>query len=652
MSRSFVMCRGHRRAPTWWCRTFFASLTAVVALCGMLGLTIAYATPAAAGVSTLYVAQGGVNSGTCTSPTSPCATVTYALTQAASGATINVSGTIDDNVSISSSVTITGVNAPASSPAVLDGSQTGVVISVRSGGNATLDNLTVENGSSTAGGGIFNLGGTVAVNDSTITENSSIGNSGGGVLNEDGSFTVTDSTIVGNSAQDEGGGIENVEGGILTATDSTITGNSALYGGGIDTGERGYSTVVDSTIVGNSSTTGAGGGINSVQGVTELGASIIADNSGYEGLNCGGSVVSIGYNLTNDSSGDCQLSQPTDVIYANPELGALAQNGGPTQTMLPIPTSPAANQIPTGTTLDTVPVCPRTDQRGVSGPAPGETACAIGAVEPVLAPLFTTIASYGTGAGVAFSVAVSATGPPPPALGVGGGSTLPSGVSLVNEGDGSARLVGSVSSAGNYTFDLAATNGVGAGAVQVFTLTISPNFVSPSQISVAAGHKVSLRLRTVGSKATSIALAPGNVMPGWLTLGPSKGGSAVLSGVSPATSAGLYELSFTATSGGISSTQIVSLDVFGFTSADNVTLAARQPNGFTVSTAGSVVGSPVTIWTTNTLPPGVSLTNNGDGTGTLSGSPAVERRTAYRINIRAASDGVDVTQTFIITVAP
>ncbi len=197
MSRSFVMCRGHRRAPTWWCRTFFASLTAVVALCGMLGLTIAYATPAAAGVSTLYVAQGGVNSGTCTSPTSPCATVTYALTQAASGATINVSGTIDDNVSISSSVTITGVNAPASSPAVLDGSQTGVVISVRSGGNATLDNLTVENGSSTAGGGIFNLGGTVAVNDSTITENSSIGNSGGGVLNEDGSFTVTDSTIAG-----------------------------------------------------------------------------------------------------------------------------------------------------------------------------------------------------------------------------------------------------------------------------------------------------------------------------------------------------------------------------------------------------------------------------------------------------------------------
>ena len=111
-------------------------------------------------------------------------------------------------------------------------------------------------------------------------------------------------------------------------------------------------------------------------------------------------------------------------------------------------------------------------------------------------------------------------------------------------------------------------------------------------------------------------------------------------------------MSFTATSGGISSTQIVSLDVFGFTSADNVTLAARQPNGFTVSTAGSVVGSPVTIWTTNTLPPGVSLTNNGDGTGTLSGSPAVERRTAYRINIRAASDGVDVTQTFIITVAP
>jgi hypothetical protein len=59
----------------------------------------------------------------------------------------------------------------------------------------------------------------------------------------------------------------------------------------------------------------------------------------------------------------------------------LARNGGPTQTLLPGATSPAADMIPKPTTLRGVAVCPGTDQRGVTRPAPGETRCTIGAVE-------------------------------------------------------------------------------------------------------------------------------------------------------------------------------------------------------------------------------------------------------------------------------
>jgi hypothetical protein len=60
----------------------------------------------AAAPTTLYVWQGGNDIGTCPS-TSPCRTVSYALNQAASGATIKVSGTIDDHLTITSPVTIT-----------------------------------------------------------------------------------------------------------------------------------------------------------------------------------------------------------------------------------------------------------------------------------------------------------------------------------------------------------------------------------------------------------------------------------------------------------------------------------------------------------------------------------------------------------------
>ena len=97
---------------------------AATALGAAAMLALGAVTPAAAQAAapaTLYVSQGGLDSGTCTSA-SPCATVSYALTQAASGATIKVSGTIDDHPVISHPVTITTwPGGPAVSPAVLDG---------------------------------------------------------------------------------------------------------------------------------------------------------------------------------------------------------------------------------------------------------------------------------------------------------------------------------------------------------------------------------------------------------------------------------------------------------------------------------------------------------------------------------------------------
>ena len=106
----------------------------------------------------------------------------------ASGATIEVSGTIDDHVAISSPVTITTwPGGPAASPAVLDGTTTGNVVVVDSS-DVTLNDVTVENGST----GIFNNDGTLTLSDSTVS-----GNLGDGV--DSGSpLTVMDSTITGN----------------------------------------------------------------------------------------------------------------------------------------------------------------------------------------------------------------------------------------------------------------------------------------------------------------------------------------------------------------------------------------------------------------------------------------------------------------------
>jgi hypothetical protein len=332
-----------------WIRGRAGRYAAATLGAGAVGLALGAFAPAAqaAAPKTLYVSQTGLDSGTCTSA-SPCATVSYALTKAASGATIEVSGTIDDNPVISHPVTITTwAGGPADSPGVLDGGGDGTVVT-NSATGVTLNDLTIENGGQRS--------------------------SGAGITNT-GTMAVTDSTVSGN------GGADAViyNGGTMTITDSTISGNTAA---GIDNGapSPGVLTIIASTIADNS-----GGGIESSNegAVAHLAATIVADNTGF---NCDpvteSSFESAGYNLTNDKTGTaCSFDAATDLVNKDPLLGHLAGNGGPTQTMLPGTASPAADVIPNPTTLRGVAVCPGTDQRGVARPGHGETRCTIGAVE-------------------------------------------------------------------------------------------------------------------------------------------------------------------------------------------------------------------------------------------------------------------------------
>ena len=354
----------------------------------------------AAAPTTLYVSQGGLDSGTCTSA-SPCATVSYALTKAASGATIEVSGTIDDHLVISHPVTITTwPGGPAGSPAVLDGTANGHVVTVGAGvSGVTLNDLTIENGYSDYGGAIDN-GGTLTLTDSTVS-----GNAGdyAGIYNTS-AMTIIDSTIAKNSGAEsagDGGGIANV--GTMTVIASTISGNT---NGGIYSGQDHTAT---------------------------LGATIVADNTG---VNCDGydaaSLDSAGYNLTNDTTGTaCSFDAATDLVNKNPLLGPLASNGGPTQTLLPGATSPAADVIPNPTTLRGVAVCPGTDQRGVTRPGQGETRCTIGAVEagytkPTTTSVTLSPATVTAGARVVYLVVVtpkSGTGTPAGTISFTTGST-------------------------------------------------------------------------------------------------------------------------------------------------------------------------------------------------------------------------------------
>jgi hypothetical protein len=257
----------------------------------------------------------------------------------------------------------------------------------------TINGLTIANGKATgvgfasAGGGIFNRGGVLTLNDCAVSGNSAA-NGAGGIANlADAAvpttmLTLNRCTIAGNSVVSSfGGGISNgaTDSGstaTLVIVNSTIAGNSGGFtGGGISNfSNQNLSTapltIINSTIAGNSAGDGGGGGIsNSADSPVSIGGCIIARNSASAAPDVIGSFISQGYNLIGNASGSgSSFNQPTDQKGIDPKLELdamnkplLKDNGGPTPTIALVCGSPAIDKGNTFTASDT-------DQRGAGFP--------------------------------------------------------------------------------------------------------------------------------------------------------------------------------------------------------------------------------------------------------------------------------------------
>jgi hypothetical protein len=329
-----------------------------------------------------------------------------ALGAAVKGETLVISGRCVGGFTVPIDLTLTGTPG-----ATLDGAgANGTVLVVPSGVTATVTGLTITGGSTPAvgdGGGIDNSG-TVFLNDSSVSGNvlpynGGVHDSGGGIFNT-GTMWIRGSTISGNLGGYVGGGIRNVH-GTVTLVDSTVAENAAEFYSGIDN-NVGTLALADSTVAANNGTPGPAGfpgdgvGINDVApGTTTLTATIVAGNTANDcrsELGGADDFVSGGYNLIGHGttlgtgclgSFDNDPTNQIGVIDAtiDPQLGALADNGGPTATMaLPAAGSPAVDKVPEGWVdrASGASVCGGTvDQRGASRPEPGGTACDIGAFE-------------------------------------------------------------------------------------------------------------------------------------------------------------------------------------------------------------------------------------------------------------------------------
>jgi parallel beta-helix repeat protein len=255
--------------------------------------------------------------------------------------------------------------------------------------NLTLINCTISGNSAATAGGLWSSGGLPSYQgkstliNCTISGNTATGRgglvpaigSGGGVYNTN-PVTLTDCTISGNTATNGGGLYCNIV-GRLALTDCTISGNTATNGGGLYF-KSGTTTAITACTISGNTASGSGGGIYVYSGQyrsanATLIDTIVAGNTGTGGSasdiggNGAGSGTSGSYNLTG-TGGSGGITNGTDgnivlTSLADLDLGPMANNGGPTETMALLPGSPA---IGAGTTGEypgtTTPIT--TDQRG------------------------------------------------------------------------------------------------------------------------------------------------------------------------------------------------------------------------------------------------------------------------------------------------
>jgi hypothetical protein len=256
-------------------------------------------------------------------------------------------------------------------------------------GNLTLNHVTVSGGLAEYnlngnGGAIYNDGGILTIQNAVFSNNVANGQGGGAIYNTGGTVTITASTFSANSAV-FGGAIRNFLGTVII-TGSTFTGNtnSALYNqqtmsvtnstiaanpGGLYAGgiyNDGSLTVNFSTITLNTSVLNStGAGIYQNSGTATVQNSIIAANTGSNGLsNCRGTISG-----ANDLADDGTCGSALNSSALN--LGSLGDHGGGIFTV-PL--------LYGSTAIDATSDCSvSTDQRGVSRPQ--GAFCDIGAYE-------------------------------------------------------------------------------------------------------------------------------------------------------------------------------------------------------------------------------------------------------------------------------
>ncbi|MBV9492607.1 MAG: DUF11 domain-containing protein [Acidobacteria bacterium] len=490
-------------------------------------------------------------------------------------------------------------------------SKGGGIFLYRVSGQTTIDQSTFSgNVSGSRGGGmaLYNMEGPVMITNTQVTGNTSA-NRGAGIflykpLDD---VTIADTVISGNTASNRGGGLffyKQTVGKTLTIRNSTISGNQANGGlgdgGGIFFYKQAGATILEnSTISGN--TSGARGGAiydhnilggtltirnSTINGNTAavdggnlhlasfpsvtITSSIVANGTAPSSpdLLTAASNVTANYSLIENTSG-ATFGGANNITGVDPQLGPLANNGGPTQTHVPAATSPVINA---GDPAFTPP--PATDQRGQARVANGRID--IGSVESIGGVIGFSSATYSIAEnGGSVTVTLTRTGADPATVNYAtsnGSATSPADYSATS---GTASFAAGATST---TFSVTINDDAIYEGNETFNLTLSspsPNAslgLSTAVVTIVENDPGNADVGITKTAAGSLFIA-GQPMTFHLTVsnsGPTNANSVVVTDTIPA---GTTFVSAIPSQGSCAGTTVVTCNLGLVNNGGNATIA-------------------------------------------------------------------------------
>ena len=276
-------------------------------------------------------------------------------------------------------------------------------------------------------------------------------------------------------------------------------------------------------------------------------------------------------------------------------------------------------------------------------------------------PVVADPGSQATTEGSPFSMTLTASDPDGTTPTFDAGGTLPSWGALVDNGDGTASISGTpgYTDSGITSVTMTVSDGSLTDAVTfdiVVFNTDRPPVVDPiTDQTIAENDPFSLTVTASDPDGLTPSLSDSATLPAWATLADNGDGSATITGTPGFSDAGASLVTITANDGALTGTETFRLAVTNTNRLPVVDPIADQTvaesNSFSLNVGAIDPDGAIPSLTAVGLPAWATLSDNGDGTATITGTPGFTDAAVSTVTISASDGSLTGTATFRLTVS-